>query len=243
SLGFAVSKFKFDDNGTYDNKSKEDVYSVRAGIHMVKSLLNSDGEDRTRLVSRLELGYNRHESERVIELEKATTSKGKYNSYQITLDNKIEHVLSRSYNHKLGIYGALNMEYGKLSGFSEKSGEGLEVKVRSNDYLSIQPEVGIEGHVRKHLGKKVSAKLEGKLSYAYELGENYTRNKAKVKSGGTDYYELIRPDKEKGIAKGKLGITIEKADKMGVTFEVEARKHDNKKEADLSYGVRFKYVF
>lgn len=243
TLGFAVSKFKFDDNRTYDNKSKEDIYSVRVGTHMVKSLLNSDGEDRTRLVSRLELGYNRHEAKRVIELDKATTSKGHYNSYQITLDNKIEHVLTRSYNHKLGIYGALNMEYGRLSGFSEKSGQGLEVKLKSNDYLSIQPELGVEGHVRKHIGRGVSAKVEGKIAYSYELGTNYNRNKARLKDGNTGYYNLIRPDKEEGVLKGKVGLTIEKADKVGVTFEVEARKHDNKKESDLSYGVRFKYVF
>ena len=243
TLGFAVSKFEFDDNGKYDNKSKEDVYSVRVGVHNVKSLLNSDEADRTRLVTKLELGYNRHEAKRVIELDKVTTAKGNYNSYMISLDNKVEHVLSRSYNHKVGIYGALNVEYGRLSGFSEKSGEGLEVKLKSNDYLSIQPEVGMDFELRHHIGKGLSAKLTGKIAYAHELGENYKRNKAKIKDGETGYYDLIRPDKEKGIIKGKVGIAIEKADKIGVSFDVEARKHSNKKDTDMTYGVNFKYVF
>jgi outer membrane autotransporter protein len=212
-------------------------------MHNVKSLIRADGNDKLRLITRLELGYNRHESSRVIELDKIYRTKGKYNTYNVTLDNKLEYNVSRSHNHSLDIYGALNAEYSKIGGFSEKSSDGLELEIKKNDNLSVEAEVGIQGHKRVLVGKKVSAKLEGKVAYAYEFGNSNEVNRARLAKGGSDYYKLIEPEKEKGTIKGRVGVTFENANKAGVTFEVEARKHSNKKDVDISYGVRFKYVF
>ncbi|MGF6907941.1 autotransporter domain-containing protein, partial [Fusobacterium sp. PH5-44] len=155
SLGFAVSRFDFDDAPTYGDKSKEDIYSLRAGLHGVK---NFNEDDSFRLISRLEIGYNRHESERTLELDKVYKNEGKYNSYQITLDNRLEKTVYRSLSSKVDLYAGLNMEYGKIDGFSEK-GDGLELKVKGNDYYSIQPEIGLRAEKRGYIGKKVSAKI------------------------------------------------------------------------------------
>ncbi|MGF6906403.1 autotransporter-associated N-terminal domain-containing protein [Fusobacterium sp. PH5-44] len=239
TLGFAVSRFDFDDAPTYGDKSKEDMYSLRAGLHGVK---NFNEEDSFRLVSRLELGYNRHETKRTLELDKKYKNDASYNSYQVTFDNRLEKTVYRSLSAKIDLFAGVNMEYGYVGGFSEK-GDGLYLKVKSNDYFSVQPEIGVSAYKRGYIGKKVSIKLAGELSYAYELGENYNRNKAKVRNGSTGYYDLIQPEKEEGIIKGKVGLTIEKANKMGVTFDVEARKHDRKDKTDVRYGVKFKYVF
>jgi len=239
TLGFAVSRFEFDDAPIYGSKSKEDVYSLRAGLHNV---YNFSDEDSFRLVTRLELGYNRHEAKRKLELDKVYTNDGKYNSYQVTLDNRFEKTIYRSLTSKVDLYAGVNLEYGKIDGFSE-SGDGLELKLKSNDYFSIQPEVGIRAERRVHLGKKLSAKIFAEGAYAYELGDNYDRNKARVKNGTEGWYNLIRGEKEEGIIKGKIGLTVEKANKAGVTFDVEARKHDNKDKSDVRYNARFKYVF
>jgi hypothetical protein len=239
SIGFGVSRFDFDDAPTYNDKSKEDVYSVRAGVH---SILNFNDEDSFRWINRLELGYNRHEAQRSLELEKTHKNKGEYDSYQVIANSKLEKTVYRSLSSKIDIYAGVNAEYGMINGFSEK-GEGLEVEIKGNDYFSIQPEIGIKGYKRAYIGKKLSIKLEGNASYGYELGNYYEGNEARIKNGSTGTYELIRPEKEKGIAKGKLSLTIEKANKMGVSFDVEARKHTNKKDADLRYGVSLKYVF
>jgi hypothetical protein len=239
SIGFGVSRFDFDDAPTYGRTSKEDVYSVRAGIH---GILNFNDKDTFRLVSRLELGYNRHKAERTLELEKSHKNKGEYDSYQVRLDNKVEKTVYRSKSSKIDIFAGVNLEYGAINGFSEK-GEGLEVKVKGNDYFSVRPEVGIKGHKRVYVGKKTSVKLEGSASYGYELGNFYEGNAAKIKNGNKGSYDLIRPEKERGVAKGKIGITIEKANKMGVSFDVEVRKQTNKKDVDVRYGVSFKYVF
>ncbi|PWM25072.1 MAG: autotransporter-associated N-terminal domain-containing protein, partial [Limosilactobacillus fermentum] len=56
TIGFAGSKFDFDDGG-----SKEDVYSLRVGAHRVKNLSE---EHKVSWLSRIELGYNRHIAKR-----------------------------------------------------------------------------------------------------------------------------------------------------------------------------------
>jgi hypothetical protein len=239
SIGFGVSRFDFDDAPTYHDKSKEDVYSVRAGIHGV---LNFNNDDTFRLISRLELGYNRHEAERALELEKTHKNESEYDSYQASFDSRLEKTVYRSMSSKIDMYAGVNLEYGRIRGFSEE-GEGLELEVEGNDYFSVQPEVGIKGHKRAYVGKNVSMKLEGSASYGYELGNFYEENEARIKNGTTGNYELIRPEKDEGIAKGKVGLTIEKANKVGVTFDVALSKQTNKKEVDVRYGVSFKYMF
>ncbi|MDR3259376.1 MAG: autotransporter-associated N-terminal domain-containing protein [Fusobacteriaceae bacterium] len=242
TVGFAASRFDFDDAPTYHDKSKEDIYSLRGGMHLVH---NFNNDDSFRWISRVEIGYNRHIAERSIEIDKTYKNKASYNSYNVSLDNKLEKTVYRTPSAKIDIYAGLNLEYGAFSGFSEKEkGEGgALLTVKNGDYFSIQPEVGVQASKRKYIGKKLSAKITGNLSYAHELGNNYNENKAKVKNGTFGNYTLIRPEKEKGVIKGNIGFTIEKANKFGVTFDVEARKHSSKDKMDLQYGVRIKYVF
>jgi hypothetical protein len=242
TLGFAVSRFDFDDAPTLGDKSKEDVYSLRAGLHFVK---NFNDDDSLRWTSRVEAGYNRHVAERSIEIDKTYKNKASYNSWQVAFDNKIEKTVHRSLSSKVDLYAALNLEYGKFERFGEKAKRdgGALLNVYGNDYLSIQPEIGVSAVKRLKVGKKYSWKLEGNLAYARELGKNYERNHARVQNGNAGRYDLIRPGEEENILKGRVGLTFEKANKAGVTFEVEARKHSNRDKMDVRYGIRFKYVF
>jgi hypothetical protein len=242
TLGFGVSRFDFDDAPTYYDKSKEDIYSLRAGMHWVKNL---NEKDSLRWITRAEIGYNRHVTERSIEIDKTYKNKASYNSYQAALDTKIEKTVHRSLSSKIDVYAGVNLEYGKFGKFREraKGDGGALLTVDSGDYMSVQPEIGISAHKRKYIGKKVSVKLEGNLAFAKELGKNYKRNHASVTHGGSGKYDLIRPGEEDNVIKGRVGLTIEKANKAGVTFEVEARKHNNRDKLDVRYGIRFKYVF
>ena len=54
---------------------------------------------------------------------------------------------------------------------------------------------------------------------------------------------MITPEKQEGKIIGKVGLTIEKANHMGVTFEVEAADEGHKKDSSIKYGVRFNYKF
>ena len=236
TLGFTGSKFEF------ENDSKEDVYSLRAGVHRVKNLSE---EHKVSWLSRIELGYNRHIAERKLKLHETFENKGEYNTYSVALDNRVTKVIYTDLSRQLDIYADLDLEYGKIDGFTESAGSngGLEVQIKDNDYLSAQLGAGVKASQRIYAGNDVSVKVTADVKYAYELGDNYDGNKARLKNGGEGYYSLITPDEREGKLIGKVGLTVEKANHMGVTFEVEAADEGNRKDSSVKYGVRFNYKF
>jgi len=243
SLGFAVSRFDFDDAPTFGDDSKEDVYSLRAGIHNVHTF---DEDDTWNLRTRLEVGYNRHKTERTLELDRTYKNEGKFDSYNVTLDNRLSKTVFRNLRTELKLYGDLNLEYGNIAGFTEKSkgDSALELKLAQRDYYSMEGALGVQGSSRVYLGKKITAKLTGDLAYGYEFGNSHNKRvKARVDGGTEGWYNLIRPEEEQGHFKGVVGLTLEKANSLGVTLELDARKYDNKDDADLRYGLRFNYKF
>ncbi|MEH1739253.1 autotransporter-associated N-terminal domain-containing protein [Fusobacterium varium] len=237
TIGFAGSKFDFDDGG-----SKEDVYSLRVGAHRVKNL--SD-EHKVSWLSRIELGYNRHIAKRKLNLQETFENKGEYNTYSVAFDNKLTKVIYTDLSRQLDVYADLDLEYGKVDDFKEHAGSkgGLEVQIKDNDYLSAQVAAGVKAQQRIYVVNDVSVKVTADVKYAYELGDNYDGNKARLKNGGEGYYSLITPDEKEGKLSGKVGLTVEKANHMGVTFEVEAADESNRKDSSVKYGVRFNYKF
>ena len=237
TIGFAGSKFDFDDGG-----SKEDVYSLRVGAHRVKNL--SD-EHKVSWLSRIELGYNRHIAKRKLNLQETFENKGEYNTYSVALDNRLTKAIYTDLSRQLDVYADLDLEYGKVDDFKEHAGSkgGLEVQIKDNDYLSAQAAAGVKAQQRIYVVNDVSVKVTADVKYAYELGDNYDGNKARLKNGGEGYYSLITPDEKEGKLSGKVGLTVEKANHMGVTFEVEAADESNRKDSSVKYGVRFNYKF
>ena len=237
TLGFAGSKFDFDDGG-----SKEDVYSLRVGAHRVKNL--SD-EHKVSWLSRIELGYNRHITKRKLELDKTYENKGEYNTYSVAFDNRLTKVIYTDLSRQLAVYADLDLEYGKVDDFKESAGSkgGLEVQIKDNDYFSAQAGAGVKASQRIYAGNDISVKVAADVKYAYEFGDNYDGNKARLKNGGEGYYSLITPEEREGKLIGKVGMTVEKANYMGVTFEVEAADEGNRKDSSIKYGVRFNYKF
>ncbi|WP_462425965.1 autotransporter-associated N-terminal domain-containing protein [Fusobacterium varium] len=237
TIGFAGSKFDFDDGG-----SKEDVYSLRVGAHRVKNL--SD-EHKVSWLSRIELGYNRHIAKRKLNLQETFENKGEYNTYSVALDNRLTKVIYTDLSRQLDVYADLDLEYGKVDDFKERAGSkgGLEVQIKDNDYLSAQAAAGVKASQRIYAGNDISVKVTADVKYAYEFGDNYDGNKARLKNGEEGYYSLITPEEREGKLSGKVGLTVEKANHMGVTFEVEAADESHKKDSSIKYGVRFNYKF
>ena len=237
TLGFAGSKFDFDDGG-----SKEDVYSLRVGAHRVKNLSE---EHKVSWLSKIELGYNRHIAKRKLELDKTYENKGEYNTYSVAFDNRLTKVIYTDLSRQLDVYADLDLEYGKVDDFKESAGSkgGLEVQIKDNDYFSAQAGAGVKASQRIYAGNDISVKVTADVKYAYEFGDNYDGNKARLKNGGEGYYSLITPEEREGKLTGKIGLTVEKANHMGVTFEVEAADENHKKDSSIKYGVRFNYKF
>ncbi|WP_462424522.1 autotransporter-associated N-terminal domain-containing protein, partial [Fusobacterium ulcerans] len=237
TVGFAGSKFDFDDGG-----SKEDVYSLRVGAHRVKNLSE---EHKVSWLSRIELGYNRHIAKRKLNLQETFENKGEYNTYSVALDNRLTKVIYTDLSRQLDVYADLDLEYGKIDDFKESAGSkgGLEVQIKDNDYLSAQAGAGVKASQRIYAGNDISVKVTADVKYAYEFGDNYDGNKANLKNGREGYYSLITPEEREGKLTGKIGLTVEKANHMGVTFEVEAADEGHKKDSSIKYGVRFNYKF
>ena len=242
TLGFAGSEFKFDDDMAGSSGSKEDIYSFKVGAHREQKL----GTSKFTWLTRGELAYNYHDTERNMQIgpEKYDNKAG-YSSYGASFKNELSYTAYSTLSTDLKVYGGANLEYGAMEGFTEKTGSkgGLELEVKGNDYFIGELEAGLKGSKKIYLGKNINLKVSADAGYAYDLGDNYPGNKAKLKNGGEGYYDLITTEKAEGSLRGKVGLGLEKANHYGVTFEVEWNKRDNRSDEDIKYSARLNYKF
>lgn len=230
NLGFAVSKFDFDDSG-----SEEDVYSLRAGVHHVKWF-----ENGVSLTSKAEAGYNRHETDRKVNLGYGTyEADSDFNSYHVSLDNKVRKSVFKGENTELGVYTGLNLEYGRFEDIKEH--DIADLKVKAGDYISSKAFAGADAQYTQYLPNDWAVKFKGDIQYSYDFGENYDANKASINNSG--YYSLMSELETEGAVSGKIGVSFEKSDYMSVSLEGNYSKDFERDEDYWRAGVRFTYKF
>lgn len=230
NLGFAVSKFDFDDSG-----SKEDVYSLRAGVHNVKWF-----ENGISLTSQAEAGYNRHETDRKINLGYGTyEADSDFNSYHVSLNNKVRKSIFKDEKTEFGAYTGLNLEYGRFDKIKEH--DIADLKVKAGDYMSSKAFVGADVQNTQYLPNDWAVKFKGDIQYSYDFGENYDENKASI--NGSDYYSLMSELETKGAVSGKIGVSFEKSDYMSISLEGNYTKDFEREEDYWRAGIRFTYKF
>lgn len=230
NLGFAVSKFDFDDSG-----SKEDVYSLRVGVHNVKWF-----ENGISLTSQAEAGYNRHETDRKINLGYGTyEADSDFNSYHVSLNNKVRKSIFKDEKTEFGAYTGLNLEYGRFDKIKEH--DIADLKVKAGDYMSSKAFVGADVQNTQYLPNDWAVKFKGDIQYSYDFGENYDENKASI--NGSDYYSLMSELETKGAVSGKIGVSLEKSDYMSISLEGNYTKDLEREEDYWRAGVRFTYKF
>lgn len=230
NLGFAVSKFDFDDSG-----SEEDVYSLRTGVHHVKWF-----ENGISLTSKAEIGYNRHSTDRKINLGREIyDADSDFNSYHVSLDNKVRKVVFKGGNTEVGAYTGLNLEYGRFDKIKEH--DIADLKVKAGDYISSKVFVGADAQNTQYLPNDWAVKFKGDIQYSYDFGENYDENKASI--NGSDYYSLMSELETEGAASGKIGVSFEKSDYMSVSLEGDYTKDFERDEDYWRAGLRFTYKF
>ena len=233
SLGFVQSKFDF------DRGSKEDVSSLKAGIGY-EQYLNKNS--KFKFVTRGELGLNYHDTEREIVLSNGTyKNDADYFSGTVELKNQLRYDFPiKSNNMNFGVYGSFNLGYGKYQGFTE-SGDGIYLDVKSEDYYSVRPGVGVDGEISYVTGKGNKLSLELGASYEYEFIDPYgDGNQVKIKDTTADYYRLEAPKDVKNILKGNIGVgyEINEALKIGAKIEQTISSTD---ETKYQLGLTWKF--
>lgn len=233
SYGFTGSRFKFGDTGS----SKEDVYSVKGGLHNVKYF-----DKDLNLLTKLEAGINYHETDRTLAFGSYKyENDSDFWSYYISFDNKFRKTLYENYQNEFGAYLGFETEYGRFTDIKEDG--TLALKIKGNDYLSAKAAAGFNGTARKYLGNDWTGKIMGDIGYSYDFGHNYGENSSKLKRTESGYVSLMSEIETKGKVTGKIGIGAERLNYMGVTLEAEAAKDFERDEEYWRVGLRFNYKF
>ena len=211
--GIVHNTFKFEDIG----KSKEEQLQTKIGIFKSVSFDHNNSLNWT-ISGDIFVGYNKL-NRKFLVVDEIFQAKSKYYTYGIGIKNEVGKEFRLSEGLSVRPYGALRVEYGRMSKIKEKSGE-MKLEVKSNDYLSIKPEVGTELAYKLHLGNKT---LRAALAVAYEneLGRVANgKNKARVAGTSADWFN-IRGEKEdrRGNVKTDLNVGVDNQ-RIGVTGNI-----------------------
>ena len=211
--GIVHNTFKFEDIG----KSKEEQLQAKVGLF--RSVPFDDNNSLNWTISGdIFVGHNKLDR-RFLVVDEIFQAKSKYYTYGIGVKNEVGKEFRLSEELSVKPYGALRVEYGRMSKIKEKSGE-MKLEVKSNDYLSIKPEIGTELAYKLHLGNKT---LRAALAVAYEneLGRVANgKNKARVAGTSADWFN-IRGEKEdrRGNVKTDLNVGVDNQ-RIGVTGNI-----------------------
>ena len=211
--GLVHNRYKFEDIG----RSKEEMLQGKVG--MFKSVPFDDNNSLNWTISGdIFVGYNKIHR-RFLVVSEIFNAKSRYYSYGLGVKNELSKEFRLSEGFALKPYGALRLEYGRMSKIRERSGE-VKLEVKSNDYISIKPEIGAELSYRAFFGPK-SLKAAVTVAYENELGVLANpKNKARVAGTSADWFN-IRGEKEdrRGNVKTDLNIGVDNQ-RIGVTANV-----------------------
>ena len=230
--GIVHNTFKFKDIG----RSKEQMLQAKLGVF--KSVpFDYDNSLNWTISGEVFAGYNKMHR-RFLVVDEIFNAKSKYYSYGLGVKNEVSKSFRLSEDFTLKPYAALNTEYGRMSKIREKSGE-VRLEVKSNDYFSVRPEIGVEfGY--KHQFDKKTLKVDVTVAYENELGRVANgKNKARVANTTADWFN-IRGEKEdrRGNIKTDLNIGLDNQ-RYGVTANVG---YDTKGH-NVRAGVGLRVIF
>ena len=230
--GIVHNTFKFEDIG----KSKEEQLQAKVGIFKSVPFDHNNSLNWT-ISGDIFVGYNKL-NRKFLVVDEIFQAKSKYYTYGIGIKNEIGKEFRLTEGISVRPYGALKVEYGRVSKIKEKSGE-MKLEVKENDYLSIKPEVGTELAYKLYFGNK-ALKTAVVVAYENELGRVANgKNKARVAGTTADWFN-IRGEKEdrKGNAKADLNIGIDNQ-RFGITGNIGYDTKGNNVRGGLGLRVIF----
>jgi len=230
--GIVENTFKFKDIG--NSKEKQ----LQAKVGLLKSVPFDDNNSLNWTISGdIFVGYNKMHRKFLV-VNEIFNAKSRYYTYGIGLKNELAKEFRLSESFVLRPYGALRLEYGKISKIREKSGE-IKLEVKNTDYISVKPELGVQLGFKHFFGNKLFTTSLG-VAYENELGRIANiKNKGRVADTSADWFN-IRGDKEdrRGNVKTDLIFGIDNT-RVGVTANVG---YDTKGE-NLRGGVGLRVIF
>ena len=211
--GIVHNRFKFKDIG----RSKEEQLQARVGLF--KSIPFDENNSLNWTISGdIFVGYNKMHRKYLV-VNEIFNAKAKYHIYGIGVKNQLTKSFRISEDLSISPYISLGLEYGRVSKIKEKNGE-VKLEVKSNDYISVKPEVGTQLAYRHYFGTKTLRTTIG-VAYENELGKvSNGKNKARVANTDADWFN-IRGEKEnrKGNVKFDLNVGLDNT-RVGVTTNV-----------------------
>ena len=231
SVGLICSKFNF--TGPTSLGSSEEMRSGKFGLHYQRT------KDNLKYLTRLELGVNKHITNRV---SNVNGMKYKYNAnywgYNIDWKNRLSYDIDVTKDFRITPYANLDVTYGKIFGINEDAltDPTLKLSVKPNSYFVITPRIGIDAKYDIELKNDIHISLKGNLEYHYDLNELYKRVNMARFSSVKDYYDLSIPGYRRSGLKVGGEVEIGKKDRYGVTFGATY-------DRAMKYSLRFNYKF
>ena len=235
SVGYTHTNFKFDDG----NDSEELADTFQLGFHN-RYRFNNDYFVKTDVTGRISL-YNIDRNIDWKDGNKKSELNGHYETYSITVDNKLQREYEINRSNSIIPYAGLKLGYLNRPTFTERGTESLTVK--GTDLWEVQPNVGIEFKTSTKELNSAGLKLKASadVSYGYELVDSSTE-KAKLRVAEDHYHDLATPKNSDGILKTKAVIGAEIEDRYGVFLTGEYLTGNSAKN-DYKVGITLKAVF
>lgn len=235
SLGYTHTNFEFNDG----NNSEELADTFQLGFHN-KYRFNNDYFVKTDVIGRISL-YNIDRNIDWKNSGKKSEMNGHYETYSITVDNKLQREFEIDKNNSIIPYAGMKIGYLNRPGFDEKGLENLQIK--GSDLWQIKPEIGVSYKTSSNELNAAGLKLKGTfdIAYGYELIDNNTE-KTKLRVAEDNYHNLATPKDENGTLKTRAIIGAEIEDRYGVFLTGEYLTGNSSKN-DYKLGITLKAVF
>ena len=234
-LGAVKNKFDFSDIGG----SKEEQNIVKAGAY--KSMpLGKDHDNKLNWTVAAEGFFGTGDvSRKFLVVDDIFEAKSQFRSYGLGLRNEIRKNIRTSERTTISPYGSLKMEYGRFSGIKEDTGQ-VRLEIKSNDYYSIKPEVGVEFKYKQPIAVRTTFTAKLGLAYENELGKvGDVNNKARVRHTTADWFSIRgEKDDRRGNGKVDLNLGIENT-RLGITVNAG---YDTKGE-NIRGGLGFRVIY
>ena len=233
--GAVKNKFDFSDIGG----SKEEQTMVKAGVYKSKPLGRDHNNGLNWTVAAEGFVGTGDMDRKFLVVDDIFEAKSQFHTYGLGLRNELRKNIRTSERTSISPYGSLRMEYGRFGGIKEDSGQ-MRLEVKSNDYYSIKPEVGVEFKYRQPMAVRTTFIAKLGLAYENEFGKvGDVNNKARVRYTTADWFNIRgEKDDRRGNGKVDLNLGIENT-RFGVTVNAG---YDTKGE-NVRGGIGFRAIY